>query len=224
MSTEDQNIDFKGLETITQFYDKNKKNVTIAGIALIVLAAGIWYYKSIYKPGLEEEANENFFMAERYFTSDSIDLALKGNGTNMGMIELADEYSGTKVGEMAAYYAGRGLLKQGKFEEALDYFEGVSMEDEIMAAQVTILEGDCLSELEKYDDAADVYMKASKKRENDLTTPYALLKAGMAYEEAKEYSEAYDAYETIFEKYSLSKQAANIEIRMARAKAKMDAK
>ena len=224
MSTEEQIIDSKGIQSISEFYEKNKKNVSIAGIALIVLAAGIWYYKSIYTPALEEEANDSFFMAERYFDMDSLDLALNGDAANfMGMIELADEYSGTKVGERASYFAGRILLQKEKYDEALDYLEDVTMEDEIMAAQVITLQGDCLSELEKYEDAADLYMKAANHRNNSLTTPYALLKAGIAYEEAKAYDDAYEAYELIFNDYSTSKQAQNIELRMARAKAKMTA-
>jgi tetratricopeptide (TPR) repeat protein len=224
MSTEEQIIDSKGIQSISEFYEKNKKNVSIAGIALIVLAAGIWYYKSIYKPGLEEEANDSFFMAERYYDMDSLNLALNGDPANfMGMLELADEYSGTKIGDRASYYAGRILLQQGKYDDALDHLEDVSMDDEFMSAQVITLQGDCLSELEKYEDAGDQYMKAAKHRTNDLTTPYALLKAGIAYEEAKEYDDAYEAYELIFSDYNSSKQAQNIELRMARVKAKMTA-
>ena len=163
-------------------------------------------------------------MAERYFGMDSLDLALNGDAAKfMGMIELADEYSGTKVGERAAYFAGRILLQKGKYDEALDYLEDVNMEDEIMAAQVITLQGDCLSELEKYEDAGDRYMKAAEHRSNNLSTPYALLKAGIAYEEAKSYDDAYNAYELIFNDYSTSKQAQNIELRMARAKAKLTA-
>ena len=45
----------------------------------------------------------------------------------------------------------------------------------------------------------------------------------MAYEEAKAYDDAYEAYELIFNDYSDSKYAQNIELRMARAKAKMTA-
>ena len=44
-----------------------------------------------------------------------------------------------------------------------------------------------------------------------------------AYEEAKAYDDAYEAYELIFNDYSDSKYAQNIELRMARAKAKITA-
>jgi tetratricopeptide (TPR) repeat protein len=223
MSTEEQIIGAKGIESITAFYEKNKKNITIAGIALILLSAGLWYYNSIYKPGMEEEANDSLFLAKRAFDQDSLNLALNGNGIQMGMMDIADDFGGTSAGELATYYCGNILLKQGKFDEALDYLEDADLNDEFMAAQVITLQGDCLSEQEKYEDAADKYMQAANKRENDVTTPYALLKAGIAYEEAKEYDDAVEAYERLFKDFSGTKHAQNAELRIARAKALAEA-
>ena len=68
----------------------------IAGIALIVIAAGIYYYNSIYKPELELEAGNSLFMAERYYGNDSLTKALNGDGVNLGVIDIADEF-GEKV-------------------------------------------------------------------------------------------------------------------------------
>jgi TolA-binding protein len=140
------------------------------------------------------------------------------------MIAIADEYSGTKAGNQAAYYAGRILLDQGKFEEALDYLGDVTMDDEIMSAQVITLKGDCNSELEQYETAADLYIQAANSRTNELTTPYALLKAGMAYEEAGDPNEALEAYETLSANYAESQYAQKIEVRIAKAKAAKNAK
>ena len=225
MSTEEQSVENKGIETISQFLEDNRQNVMIAGIALILVAAGIYYYSNFYKPALEIEAGDSFFMAERYYGQDSLNLALNGDGgMNLGMIAIADEYSGTKAGNQAAYYAGRILLEQGKFQEALDYLEDVSMDDELMSAQVITLRGDCNSELEQYETAGNLYMKAAKHRTNLLTTPYALLKAGMAYEEAGEPGDALEAYEMLAADYSQSSYAQQIDVRIAKAKAAKNAK
>ena len=224
MSTEEQSVENKGIESISQFFEDNKQNVMIAGIALILVAAGIYYYSNFYKPALETEAGDSFFMAERYYGQDSLTLSLNGDGMNLGMKDIADEYSGTKAGNQAAYYAGRILLEQGKFQDALDYLGDVSMEDEIMAAQVLTLRGDCKSELEQYEDAADLYMNAANSRTNELTTPYALLKAGMAYEEAGEPGDALTAYEKLSADYSESQYAQKVDVRIAKAKAAKAAK
>jgi predicted negative regulator of RcsB-dependent stress response len=224
MSTEEQSVENKGIESISQFFEDNKQNVMIAGIALILVAAGIYYYSNFYKPALETEAGDSFFMAERYYGQDSLTLSLNGDGMNLGMKDIADEYSGTKAGNQAAYYAGRILLEQGKFQDALDYLGDVSMEDEIMAAQILTLRGDCKSELEQYEDAADLYMNAANSRTNELTTPYALLKAGMAYEEAGEPGDALTAYEKLSADHSESQYAQKVDVRIAKAKAAKAAK
>lgn len=223
MSTEEQLSQIKGVESIRNVYDNNKKNINIAAIAAIILMAGIWYYYKMYKPGFEKDANESFFMAARYYDTDSLNQSLNGDGINLGMLDIADEFGSTKSGQLATYYAGRILLQQGKFDEALEYLEDVSFSDEILAAQAITLAGDCYSELGDYSKAGDVYMDAANKRENDLTTPLALRKAGEAYEEAGELEDALDAFVELNENYIQSRDAINSEAKIARVKAKMAA-
>lgn len=223
MSTEEQSIENKGIQSISEFIDTNKNNILIAGIALIVLVAGLYYYQNVYKLGVEAEANESIFTAERYFAQDSLNLALNGDGLHPGMREVADDYGSTAAGNRAAFYTGRILLEQGKYEEALEYLEDASMSDELMAAQVITLQGDCYSELDQFEKAGDMYITAAKKRDNTLTTPYALLKAGTAYEEAGELSDAKSAYKKLQADYADSKWADKVEARIARVAAKQAA-
>jgi TolA-binding protein len=143
-----------------------------------------------------------------------------GDGVHLGMIDIADEFGSTKIGNQASYYAGRILLEQGKFEDALGYLSDVSMDDQIMAAQVITLQGDCYSEMENYKKAGKTYMAAANKRDNQLTTPYALLKAGAAFEQAGSFDDAVDAYQEIEESYPNSRQAEFVKALIARAEAK----
>ena len=223
MSTEEQSIENKGIQSISEFIDTNKNNILIAGIALIVLVAGLYYYQNVYKPGVEAEANESIFTAERYFAQDSLNLALNGDGLHPGMREVADDYGSTAAGNRAAFYTGRILLEQGKYEEALEYLEDASMSDELMAAQVITLQGDCYSELDQFEKAGDMYMKAANMRDNMITTPYALIKAGIAYEEAGAFDDAKSAYEELQSNYTDSRFANKVETRIARVEAKLSA-
>ena len=220
MNTEEQTTENKGIESLIQFFEKHKKNAITAGIAMIFLAGTIYYYNDVYAPEKEMEAADSFFMAERYFGLDSMDKALMGDGVHLGMIDIADEFGSTKIGNQASYYAGRILLDQGKFEDALDYLNAASMDDEIMAAQVITLRGDCYSEMEDYEKAGKTYMNAASKRDNELTAPYALMKAGAAFEEAGSYDAAADAYGEIEESYPNSRQAELVKALVARLKAK----
>ena len=45
-------------------------------------------------------------MAEIYFEKDSFNLALNGDLNSAGFIDIADDYSSTKTGKLANYYAG----------------------------------------------------------------------------------------------------------------------
>ena len=226
MSTEEQSVENKGINSISEFYDNNKNNITIAGIALIVIAAGIWYYTNQYKPSVNKEANESSFMAMRYAQNDSLAKALNGDGINLGLKDIADEFGSTPAGNQASYLAGRALMEEGKYDEALEYLNDASFDDEILGAMAIALKGDCHSELGDYSKAGDVYMKAANARTNDMTTPYALLKAGVAYEEAGELSDALSAYNRVSEDYANSRQAANsnIEAKIARVEAKIASK
>ncbi len=224
MSTEEQYSETGSTQTIAQFLASNKNNLLIAGIALILLAGGIYYYSNSYKPAIESEANESLFTAERYYNQDSLDKALNGDGLHLGMIDIADDFGSTNAGNRASYYAGRILLEKGQFQEALDYFSKVSMKDELMAAQVLTLQGDCHSEMEKYEIAANMYMKAANIRKNNLTTPYALIKAGIAFEEAGELNAAIKAFEQLRDDYPSERLTDKIEVRIARVEAKLSAK
>lgn len=221
MSTENQIEGVKGLDSITEFYENNKKNINIAGIGLILAAIGLWWYFNKIIPARATEAQDSFFMAERYYQQDSLDKALNGDGINLGMIDIADEYGSTKVGDMANYYAGRILLQKDQYNEAIEYLDNVAFTDEFMAAQVITLKGDCYSELGEYKKAGDVYMKAANKRDNKLSSPIALKKAAYAFEEANAYEDAIEALERIEDEYYNFSQGLSIDLRKAKLKAKM---
>ena len=201
MSTEEQLAKIKGLDSITAFYDKNRKNVTIAAVAIIVIAAGIYYYSNYYKPSKEKEAQAALFSAERYFRNDSTEKALYGDGQNLGVIDVADQFGGTKAGNLARYYAGRMLLTKGEYDMAKGYLEDVKFSDHYLAASSIILLGDCYSELGDYEAAAKKYIKAANKRDNDVTTPRALHKAALAYEASGNYKGALKALNRIRDDY-----------------------
>jgi predicted negative regulator of RcsB-dependent stress response len=193
MSTEEQLSQIKGVNKITSFYDQNKKGITAAAVVIILLSVGIYYYTNFYKPGREEKAQAAIFMAQRYFQQDSTQKALYGDGINLGMMDVADQFGSTKAGNLAKLYAGRLLLTEGKYEDAKKYLSDVSLDDNFFAPGAKILLGDAYAELGDYKKAGDTYLKAAKMRDNDVTAPKALMKAALAYEASNEYNAAIEA-------------------------------
>ena len=82
------------------------------------------------------------------------------------------------------------------------------------------LQGDCYSELGKYEEAADKYLEAAEANENDMTTPTYLFKAALVAEELKDFAKATELYEKIkadFPSFATTKQ---IDKYISRAKNK----
>jgi tetratricopeptide (TPR) repeat protein len=182
---------------IATFLDNNGKLFLIAGIALLLISGGLYYYFSYRLPAKEKEAAEAMFMADRYFEKDSFDLALNGDGEYLGALDIVEEYPNTKAGKRASYYIARALVSKKEFEEAIPYLKSVDFDDVLVSPQAQTLMGDCYSELEQYEDAASAYMKAAKMSKNEFSTPYALSKAARVYEKLGQWEKALDVYEQI---------------------------
>jgi tetratricopeptide (TPR) repeat protein len=76
--------------------------------------------------------------------------------------------------------------------------------------------GDCYVELKRLNDAAKFYVKAAKYEKNDFTSPIFYKKAGMVYEELKQYEKALDLYNIIKNDFTKSIEARDIEKDIAR--------
>ena len=111
-------------ETLTQtevFILKNQKLIGIIVGAIVVIILGYFGYQRYYIEPKTTEALEQMYVAQRYFEADSLDKALYGDGNALGFIDIVDEFSMTKPGNLANYYAGISFLKKKDFDLAIDY-------------------------------------------------------------------------------------------------------
>lgn len=183
-----------------EFIEKNKALVFGVVALLVLLVAGVFGYR-YYVNTQEQLAQSEMFQAIYYFESDSLDLALNGDGNNLGFIDITEEYSLTDAGNLANYYAGTAYLKQGKFKMAILYLEDFSADDLLVQARAYSLIGDAHMELNEYDQAASAYKKAASYKPTKQFTPTYLLKAALAFEKAGNMEEAKDTYQTIIDDY-----------------------
>jgi len=201
------------------FVEDNKAmlSIVIGGISLIVLL--YFGYKKMYIAPMEIEAQSQMFMAEKYFNQDSLQLAINGDGLNYGLIDIVDEYSGTKAANLAHYYLGLSYLKTGDYEGAISELKSFSSSDVMVSSVAIGAIGDAHMELGEIDDAISYYEKASKNEPNSVTTPYYLFKAGMAYEDNGDFDKASTKYAAIKADYPESYEGKLIEKYLARANA-----
>jgi tetratricopeptide (TPR) repeat protein len=184
-------------------FDKNRTLILglVGGIVAVVLGVVGWNY---YVSEQNKEAQAALFPAVNEFESDSLQRALKGDGANLGLTAIADEYGSTDAGNLAHFYAGVALLKNGKYDEAIDHLKDFSSSDLLVQARAYSLIGDAYSEKKEYGEAVNFYKKAAEYKPNKFFTPTYLMKLGTAYEANNQPKEALGAYREIVEKYPQS--------------------
>ncbi|TLM95625.1 cytochrome C biosynthesis protein [Hymenobacter jeollabukensis] len=215
---EDPNALANRLEDSELFVRRNK-NIVFGLLAALVLAVvgGFGYYT--WRQSQDDKAQATMFQAVNYWEADSLRKALKGDGQAPGLEAVASEYGGTKAGNLANFYAGAASLKDGKYQQAIDYLEDFSSDDLLLQARAYALIGDANMELKKYKEAADYYQKAADYKANEYFTPGYLMKLAVAKEMQKDYAAAGTAYDKIVNDYPLSPEANEAKIYQARDKA-----
>ncbi len=217
--TEQQMIAVEEALSRTEVFIEKNQRVLIIVIGVIVVAVLAFYgYKRLYVAPMEEEAQSQMFMAERYFEIDSLNRALFGDGNYLGFIDIIEEYGVTKSANLAKYYAGICYLKQGDFDQAIDYLNDFKKKDQIVGPMAFGALADAYLEMDQPEEAAKYYMEAAEFQTNDFTTPMFLMRAGWTYEILGEYDKALDAYTRIQQEFPKSLQSPEIDKYKERAK------
>jgi tetratricopeptide (TPR) repeat protein len=151
------------------------------------------------------------YVAEKYFETDSFRLALEGDGSYLGFIDIIDEYGITKCANLAKYYAGICHLKLGEYEEAIDNLKKFDSDDALVGSVAIGAIGDAYIELGQLEEGLEFYLKAAERKKNDFTSAVYLKKAGLVYEELGDYKKALEVYEKIESQFPKSEESRDIE-------------
>lgn len=216
--TEDQFAQVEDALTKTEQYieDNQKSLIRIVGVIVGLIALVIGFQNFYLKP-LEKEAQTDMYMAELYFQKDSFNLALNGDGQYLGFIDVVDEYSLTKVGKLANYYAGLCYLHLGEYENAIEYLSDFSSGNSILSTLALGCIGDSYMQIGDTDSALDSYEDAIDNSDNEFTKPIYMLKQAMIHEENGNYDDALDIYNDIKLNFKDSREAYGIERYISRA-------
>lgn len=203
-----------------KYIEENKTSLSIITGAIVVLVGGYFAWTKLYLAPLEEEAQEQMFMAEKYFEKDSLDKAINGDGQFYGFKDIVENYGLTASGNLAHLYLGLCYLHKGQFEDAVSELEEYDGDDEMLAPVAMGAVGDAYSELGKTEDAIEQYMKAAEESRNNFTTPIYLMKAALLYENQGKYSESLKIYEQLKSDFPETREGRDVEKYISRAKAK----
>ena len=184
---------------VTGFFEENKSTTLGAGIVLIALVAGFFGYQW-YKNSQDVEGEKKLYKAVYAFESDSLSAAAKE------MAKISDEFGGNTQ-NLSDLYLGITLLKQGKYDQAIEKLKNFSSSDLLVQARTYSLIGDAYSEKKSFGEAIEYYQKAADYKPNKFFTPTYLLKLALAFEANKQGKEALDAYSQITDKFPESAES-----------------
>lgn len=148
--------------------------------------------------------------------ADEIIAKADAASTDSVAVELYKEAAdaGYKSGHRAAAEVAIRLYQDGKYEEAIKYLDKANLDDEVAAAGVYTLKGDCYVNLDKLDKAMDCYSKAeSKADENPEIVPLILIKEANIYRAQEKYADEAKCYKEIIDEYPLYVQQSRTDIR-----------
>ncbi|WMJ71751.1 tetratricopeptide repeat protein [Cytophagaceae bacterium ABcell3] len=193
------------------------RNLILGAIGLVVLAvAGVIFYNHNNEQQ-NAEAQQAMFPAVFYFEADSLERALHGNERSPGLLNIATDYSNTKAGNLANFYAGVIFMRQNQFDDAIKHLKQFSSEDLLLQARAYSLIGDAYMEQENFEQAVSYYKKAADYKPNEQFTPNYIMKAALAFELKNDFSSAVGMYDRIISKYPRSQEFNDAKKLKARA-------
>lgn len=208
-----------GANKIESWIQKNQKLLMgIIGGLILVVGAIFAYNKFVTEPNQDTAVNE-MYQAQQYFTqatngvaSDSLyNLALNGGEGKLGFLKIIEHYKGTDVANLSHYYAGISYLNLHKYKEAIAHLEKFKSDDEFVGPLATGAIGDAFAQNNQLEEALGYYEKAFAAKNNDLTTPRFLLKAGHVALALGKKNKASQYFTRIQNEFGGTTEAQNIE-------------
>jgi len=210
-----------------KWLEKNAKMVyTVLGVFLVAMLVYLAFNKFVKEPKEVKAANYLAYSKAAFNEAENatknldslFNIALNGANNNYGLIEVATKFSGTKAGNLANYMAGMSYLKMNEYDKAVEFLGEFSSDDEILDPLAKGKIGDAFADINQLDDALTYYIKAAVDRNNSLTTPLYLLKAGNTALDLGKFDEALKMFTQIKNDFPKSDEAKDIQMYINRAK------
>ena len=194
------------------YYEDNKNRIFVYGGVLIAVIFAVYMYLD-YKSGQNEEAGTYLARVMDVYDSGSFLEAIEGRqGTNViGLKKIVQDYGSTENGETAKIFLANSYAALGKLDDALKYYEDYDGSIEMYKAASLAGQAGILSFNKKYEEAADLYLKASHIQKTDVLNADYIYEAGINYFEAGKKDEAKDLFQSIKDDYKTSSVSSKVD-------------
>ena len=201
------------------FFLKYKKAIVVAVVAVIVIIAGSIAYNTFYAGPREDKAATAMAKAQELFAAQQYELALKGDKSFEGFLQVASNYSGTDAANLANLYAGLCYANLDKWQDAVKYLDQFSSQDDAFISPSAMAAlGNAYAHTKQIDKAASCLKKAAdmanseaKDGVNISVAPTCLMQAARLLESQNKNDEALSIYKEIKTKYVKSYYNSEID-------------
>lgn len=185
------------------FVIKYKKQIIAAAVAVVVVVGGFIAYIYGYSKPREDKAQELLgVVMQKYVMQQDFEKALKGEGKTMGLTKIAETYSSTDAGNLAAYEAGLCYYQLGKNSDAIKYLEKFSPKgDNTISAQALYALANCYANAKQLDKSVDTFKKAAKATNVPALAAEYLFQAATILQSQNKNDEALKIYQDIKASY-----------------------
>ncbi len=196
------------------FFNKNKKIIIGACVAVLVVVAGVLLYDTYVAAPRADKASTELAKAQEQFNNEQFDKATQG------FLKIISDYSGTDAANLANLYVGLCYANQDKWAEAVKYLEKFSTKGDAMispAAEAAL--GNAYANTGNIDKAVSALKKAASmadsKSINDANYSLSatfLIQAGQLLESQNKNDEALKLYQDVKKKYVNAQQVQSNEV------------
>lgn len=201
------------------FFLKYKKAIVVAVVAVIVIIAGSIAYNTFYAGPREDKAATAMAKAQELFAAQQYELALKGDKSFEGFLQVASNYSGTDAANLANLYAGLCYANLDKWQDAVKYLDQFSSQDDAFISPSAMAAlGNAYAHTKQIDKAVSCLKKAAdmanseaKDGVNISIAPTCLMQVARLLESQNKNDEALSIYKEIKTKYVKSYYNSEID-------------
>ena len=202
------------------FWEENRKIIlgVIGGlVALALIGAAVVLWRS----SRNDKAQELLAATVPLFEQGRYAQALRDSTGRVGLTTIADEYSGTKAGNLARFYAAQALYETKRYDDALRYFRDFDSEGTFLGPNALAAEAAILENKGQHAEAARLYVEAADESSSDLFSPGYLLSAARAYLAAGDAERARTVLDRIRDDYETAPEQQQLDFYYGQVDAKL---
>ncbi len=190
---------------VTTWYEKQKKNISIAVTVLAVaIIATVVYVKN--RSDNNERAMAQMGDVYALFDSGQYQAAIDGipERNIPGLKSIVENYGSSPSGELARFYLANAYYQIGRYDEALRQFEDFSARDEMLTVSRYAGIAECYEAKGAYKEAAENFEKAATKHAKDVNAAENLNNAARNFGLFGDKEKAIELYKRLKKNYPTS--------------------